>query len=663
MREKAISATWMSLCVIIAVLIGLPAVSLPVRALDTHDKLWTNKALYAMDRGRWQTTGKYARQIKDSLARKFLAWNVLSRTNRVARFELITDFLRQNPQWPRQQQLRKRAEETLGLHIPAQQVLAYFRKNRPVSATGNSRLAGALLDVGRLDEARRLVRKTWINGNFPKAEEVDFYKNFRHLLTSGDHIKRMDRLLWDGQYWPARRMLPRVPKDWRALAEARFSLRRQTGNVDRLISRVPDVLKNDPGLLYERLRWRRQKGKDDAIDILKSPPPELERPELWWRERAVIVRDSLAKGHITEAYRLVSDHRLAGGAAYADAEWMAGWIALRFLGDPETARRHFEKMYVAVRYPISRARGAYWIGRSLEAAKQGEKATQWYGKAAAYPTTYYGQLATARFRPDQSLIFADDPVVGRQQRQSFDSHELVRVVRMLGQLGQQDRIRPFIGRLYQLSTEPAWRKMTAALAKSEKRPDLAVWVAKRSSRDGREIMSAAYPALDPPVITSVSKSSRPEPPFVLALIRQESAFRIDAVSPARAKGLMQLMPATARTVAKRVNIQYSSSRLTRDPTYNMTLGQYYLSGVLDRFDRSYVLALSAYNAGPSRVNQWIRAFGDPRDKDVDAIDWVEMIPFEETRNYVQRVLENLQVYRTRMAETEVALRLEDDLHQ
>jgi soluble lytic murein transglycosylase len=632
-------------------------------ALDKQDKHWTTKALLAMDLGNWKATGKYARQVKEPLARKYLAWNVLSKTNNVAKFELITAFLNENPMWPHRYQLKKRAEETLGLKLSSEETLAWFEQNPPVSATGRSRLVGALLKSGKADEARDLARETWLSGNFPPAEERSFYKNFRKLLTRNDHIKRMDRLLWEGKYWPSRRMLPRVSKGWQALAQARYSLRRRTGNVDALIKRVPQELRNDSGLAFERLRWRRRKGKDSAIDILKSPPADLVRPELWWKERSTIVRRSLSDGHITDAYRIVSDHRLSEGAAYADAEWMSGWIALRFLNDFDAAQGHFKKMFDAVKYPISRARGAYWTGRALEAASKPDDAKKWYEKAAAYPTAYYGQLAHAKIKPGQSLVFVEDPVVSPGLHTAFDQHELVRVVHMLVEIGEKDRIRPFIRHLYDLSDDAAWHKLTATLARLSNRPDLAIWVAKRSGRDGREIMNASYPALEPPSIKVAGRRSQPEPSFVLALIRQESAFRVDAISPARAKGLMQLMPATARKVAKSLKMRYSSVKLTRNPDYNMTLGQSYLSEVLSRFDKSYVLALSAYNAGPARAKRWIKNFGDPRDKEVDAIDWVEMIPFDETRNYVQRVLENLQVYRTRMADTEVALRLESDLHQ
>ena len=647
----------------VVMIVGFAVLSQPAVALEQQDALWTRKALKTMDLGDWNATGRFARRVKDPLARRFLAWNVLSNTNNVATFELIDAFLRESPDWPHQRQLRKRAEETMKSRIPTADKIAWFAINKPVSATGKSRLAGALVKVGRTEEARALVQKVWISGNFPRAEEKAFYKKFRKYLTRQDHIKRLDRLLWDGKYGATRRMLRHVPKDWQALAQARYSLRRRTGNVDFLIKRVPQSLKDDPGLAYERLRWRRRKGKDDAVNILLSPPDNLVRPELWWKERATLARRLLLKGHVSDAYRIVSEHHLSNGAAFADAEWMSGWIALRFLADHTKALEHFSKMFAAVKYPISRARGAYWSGRALEAAGKDEDAKAWYSKASAYPTTYYGQLALAKIKPGQSLSFVDDPVPTPEQYKKFDQHELVRVVRMLGDIGEYDRIKPFILQLYKLSPDAGWRKLTATLARLNKRQDLAIWVAKRSSREGQELMNSGYPTVEPPNIETTGTVLPPEKPFVLAVIRQESAYRADARSPANAQGLMQLMPRTAKNVAKGLKVKFSRLKLTRDPDYNMMLGQNYLSEVLSTFGNSYVLALGAYNAGPNRVKQWIRKFGDPREKDVDAIDWVEMIPFEETRNYIQRVLENLQVYRTRTAETEVALRLESDLHK
>lgn len=643
------------------------AIALPLRA-DANtsaepDSFWLRNALKAMDLANWKTAANFARRVRDPLARKYLAWKTLTEPNRVTEFEVTDAFMAANPEWPYQNRLRRRAEEAMPEVLKPERVLAWFAGRDPVSAVGKGRLAAALLATGQTERATELIRDTWIEGNFPKSGERAFYKRYRKYLTADDHVRRLDRLLWDGRYWPVRRMMWKVKPDWRALAEARISLRRRTGNVDRLIQKVPAHLKNHPGLVYERLRWRTRKGKKTAYELLDPAPDNLVRPDLWWEERARLARRALAKGDISVAYRITSDHRLTSGADFADGEWMSGWIALRFLGDHQDALAHFEKMYAAVKYPISRARGAYWAGRAAEAGDDREKAANWYALASRYPTTYYGQLAISKVNPDDSLPLIDEDVEPAADiQQAFAESELVRVVELLGAIGEHDRIRPFILRLFSLNEDRGWRALTAALARRNNRPDLSVSVAKRSSRDGWEMIEAGYPTLEPPPLPKMANLRRPERPFVLAVIRQESAFRVDAKSRARALGLMQLMPRTAKKVAKQLKVKFYRTRLTRDPNYNMKLGQSYMAEMLAGFDNSYVLALAAYNAGPNRAKRWVKAFGDPRDPDVGTIDWVEMIPFEETRKYVQRVLENLQVYRSRLAETEVALRLDDDLH-
>lgn len=634
----------------------------PAKALSDSEKVWFKNAAKAIKAKQWKTTGRFAKRVKSPLARKYLAWAVLTQTNPISSFELIDQFLAQNPLWPLRRQMLKRAEQLIKSKAAPGDIVAWFGDRDPVGATGRGRLAGALLAMGQEERAVRIIRKTWIEDNFPRAEEKAFYKKYRKYMTRGDHIKRLDRLLWEGKSSSAKRMLPKVNKAWQALAMARIHLRARSGNVDRLISKVPKPLKNHAGLIFERLKWRRRKGKANAFEIIENLPDDLVRPDIWWPERSSLARSALRKGLISVAYNASRNHGLVEGGDYADAEWMAGWISLRFLGDPEAAFTHFEKLYKAVKYPVSLSRGAYWAGRAKEAKGENDAAKTWYKRASRYPTAYYGQLAFAKLRPGDSLPIGEGPNLDPADASAFEKHELVQVVRLLHEVGQHDLIRPFIHHLYDLNDDPAWRLRTARLARSSGRPDLAVWIAKRSSRDGAELPSASYPLLSPPSLPRKLKVKRPEEPFVLALIRQESQFRIDAKSPVGARGLMQLMPRTARNVSKSAKLRYSAPRLTKDPNYNMTLGQVYLSQLLKSYDNSYVLALASYNAGPSRARRWVKEFGDLRDKEVDAIDWIEMIPFDETRNYVQRVLENLQVYRTRLAETEIALALEADLH-
>ena len=625
------------------------------------EQVWFSKAIKAIKSEKWKSTGRFYERVKSPLARKYLVWSQLSKASSISSFESINSFLLQNPKWPLRQTLLRRAEELMRPDLTPNQIIAWFGSREPMSSVGRSRLASALLILGQKEKAIEIIRYTWTNNNFPRAEERSFYKKFRKYVTRQDHVLRLDRLVWEGKRSAARRMFSKVPKEWVMLAQARIHLRARSGNVDALIRKVPANLKNHPGLVYERLRWRRRKGKDNAFDILDNLPDDLARPDIWWPERAALARRALSKGLISTAYRGASNHGLSQGADFAQAEWLLGWISLRFLNELDTAFIHFERMYKSVNFPISRARGAYWAGRAKEATGDINAAKKWFAIAANHPTTYYGQLAYGIAYPGDSLLPFKNITLETKQNDNFEKHELVRVVRLLNEINEHDLIRPFIHHLFDLNSNPVWRLQTAHLARRNQREDLAVWIAKRSSQEGVELPSIGYPVLSPPSLPQKIMTIKPELPLVLALIRQESAFRVDAISPAGARGLMQLMPRTAKNVSRSVKLNYSRSRLTRDPNYNMTLGQTYLAELLKRQNNSYVLALVSYNAGPSRARRWIKDHGDLRNKEVDAIDWIEMIPFDETRNYVQRVMENLQVYRSRLAKKEIGLMLEKDL--
>jgi soluble lytic murein transglycosylase len=653
-----------------AIAIGLTVALGPVAAgadlLSADDARLLKTGLKAVDDNKRSPDRTFGGKIKNPLARKILTWATLIRPDLDDGFSEIASFIADNPDWPEQNRLQRRAEEAMSLKTPDEVVLKWFAERPPISADGKARLAEAWLATGNNEEGEDALREVWVNGDFAKRRELAFYRRHRRDLTVDDHRRRLDRLLWEGRYWPARRMLWKVPADYRALAVARLSLRRNEGNVDTLIAKVPAALKDDPGLIYERLRWRRQHRKyDTALELLRDSPGSLVYPERWWIERAFLGRRMLLSGDVTAAYQLIKDHGLKPnhGRAYAEAEWLAGWIALRFLNDARAGAGHFTEQYHAVKYPISLARGAYWIGRAMDAMTERSLAETWYTLAAVHPTTYYGQLATARLRPGASLLLPEEPSPTADERAAFDAHELVQAVRMLAEIDEHDRMRPFVLRLDELAKSPGWRVMSAGLARDSERPDLAVTVAKRAKRDGLKLPETAFPAEMPSPMKVKGGLPPLEMPLVLAVVRQESAFNVKARSHARAQGLMQLMPHTALKVAKRLEVPFDRRRLTTDGVYNLTLGQAYLAELLDEFNGSYVLALAAYNAGPHRARQWIKDNGDPRDKDVDTIDWIELIAFRETRNYIQRVLENLQVYRSRLAKEEVALRLERDLHQ
>ncbi len=650
--------------VLLLAVVALKSAIANERILTHADAVLTRSALEAASKRQWKTVRERENRVQNPIARKLITWRRLTGAGATPRFDEAERFLVENPGWPQHDRLMRRAEQALPASWTAEQIVSWFGVHEPLSALGAVRLGTAEQAMGETDKGLTRIRGAWIEGDFSRAQSRAFYKRFRKTLTPADHLARLDRLLWDGRHSAARRLLPLVNKSWQRLAQARIALRRRAGNVDALIRRVPKSLKLHPGLVFERLRWRRRKNLDTALELAKTLDKGLPRAEMWWKERAILARRALRKGHVTDAYNIAKNNGLApSGAAYAEAEWLSGWIALRFLKDDDSAFQHFERMHDAVKYPVSIARSAYWAGRAKEFGGETKRAVHWFGKAAAHPLTFYGQLAFARLWPGKSLKLPRTVDLSMTPMADFDNHEMVQVIRILGDLAAHDLVRHFVRSLTALSEDLQWWARTSQLARLSGRPDLSIRIANKANRNGKPLLrNEAFPVITLPKLPETASSEPPEVSLTLALIRQESAFRPTARSYAGAQGLMQIMPATAKVVSKRLKMRYSRLRLITNSGYNMTLGQSYLGDLLRKFRGSYVLALVGYNAGPHRARRWIKLHGDPRDPDVDAIDWVEIIPFDETRNYVQRVLENLQVYRLGFSKTEVALGLENDLH-
>ena len=627
---------------------GAPPAAKDALPLIAADAKRAAEAFQAAQAGHWGKAELIARDAKDPMLLKLIQWLGLVREGVPVPFYGVARFFEGNHHWPLQTQLRRRVEESIGADIPPDIVLDWFHRHPPGSAMGKVRYAEALMATGAVERGKSILREAWISGAFTKANENAIFKRHGKILTKEDHARRLDRLLWDGKAEEARRILWKVDPALRALGEARLTLRYRHGNVDRQIARVPPEMQQDQGLLYERARWRRAKGKyQEAREVFNHLPQDLARPDLWWQERGILARRGLREGHVSDAYRLVKAHGLspAQSAPYAEAEWLAGWIAHRFLNDHAAAFDHFKAMHEAVIYPVSKARGAYWAARAAEGMKNADQATAWYGRAAAHPTVFYGQLAASRLGAEARLKLPAEPEPTASEVDEFNAHELTRAVRVLAAFGYKDELRPFILQLGDIKETPSWRRMAAAMARGYKREDVAIAVAKRASRSGVELADSGYPTIHLPAPPATGKGlSAPDAALVLAVVRQESAFQTDAISPAGAQGLMQLMPKTAKEVAKSYSISHNPGRLS-ESDYNLRLGQAYLRDLLGEFQGSYVLTLAAYNAGPKRAREWMKANGDPRGTIEEMVDWIEMIPFEETRNYVQRVMENLQVYR------------------
>ena len=606
----------------------------------------------------WKAVRRHTARAQHPLPQKILTWLEMTKPGGGYGFSEIIDFATQNPDWPLPNTIRNRAEEAITKTTPSDTILTWFGNRPPRTTDGKIAFGRALIAAGRPDEGNIHLHDAWVYGRFNRRNEAHFMRQFRALFTKANHWERLDNLLWNGRHREARRMLRRVSTAHRALANARIRLRRRRGGVDGAISRVPTWLRRDPGFLYERMRWRRRKGRDqEALDILKSPPGNLIRPELWSKERLIIARRLLADGKFTDAYQAIRNHRLdhRHKSEFAEAEWLAGWIALRFLNQATDAKKRFEDLFNAVSYPVSKARAAYWAGRATKTLGDVAQANNWFQISAGHPTTYHGQLATQEL--GKQILPSPEPVTATgAERIQFEGHELAHAVHLLHQLGQRKHIRTFLLRLSKLGNSSGQRVMAGELASSIGRLDLAVWIARHAQLEGATLLNMGYPLFQMP-------DGNPERALSLAVARQESNFYPQAISRSGARGIMQLMPRTARLVARSNGIRYSRTRLTSDPVYNVNLGRRYLQKMLKKFSGSYILAVASYNAGPNAVSRWLRKNGDPRNGIDDPIDWIELIPFQETRSYVQRVFGNLQVFRNRLQPGRMAVTLDQDLRR
>jgi soluble lytic murein transglycosylase len=625
---------FLSVAVAIALVATGHAQTIPNADLGTM-----HAALAAVQVGDWSRAYALGATIRDPLPLKMLRWMNYSSPGAPGRFADIADFIEKNPNWPHQKALCKHAEEALSGETDM--VAGEWLKRHPaIGVAGQVRAAEILLNSGDIGGGTAALRAAWIDGAFNAMDEKGFLTKHSVAIHPEDDERRLDRLLWDERTEAVRRMLGRVPPDYRALAEARLALALQAPAAEMLVARVPPRLRTDPGLLYEKVRWSRERNMiDQAAAALQANPGDPVRPAAWWHERHIIARRLLAGGNADLAYRIAARHGSLDGRDYSDAEFLLGYIALRFRKDPPLAFERFSHVLTRADTPYAKARAGYWGGRSAEAEAKTDVARKWYAAGAEHMATFYGQLAAHQLGDDAPPNPVPEPVPTAAERADFDSSELVRATQIFFLLGDRAHAKAFLLHLADGAETPTLFAMLAALAEQNGRIDLAMAVAKRAIVAGTPLMIHGYPTI------ALPSGGNTEPALLFAIVRQESAFDPDAVSPAGAEGLMQLMPATASFIASNLQLSFSVPRLTMDSRYNVTLGRGYLEHLISDFGGSYALAIAAYNAGPSRVRQWLAEYGDPRGGKVNMVDWIETIPIDETRLYVQRVLENLQVYR------------------
>jgi soluble lytic murein transglycosylase len=599
--------------------------------------------------------------ISDPVARKLAEWIILRSDNNNATVERYRAFLSANPSWPSQTFLRRRLEAALwDDHREDAVVWSWFESESPLSAKGRIALARAMLARGDKTNAERLVREAWRNDPMSEDTESAALDQFGALLTPGDHKARMDLLLYGSEHEAAMRAAKRLGAGYVALAKARIASYKKASNTRALLEAVPHELHGDPGYIFSKIQLLRREEKfaEAAGLMLGAPkdPARLYNLDEWWTERRLLARKMIDTGENRTAYLIARDAALPTRDIYkTEQEFTAGWIALRFLTDPALATQHFAKIGIGSVNPTTLARAGYWQGRAAEAAGRSQEARAAYTAAAAQSTSYYGQLARAKLGMPQLEL--NEPPAAKAR--AVERLEIVRAVQLLFDLDERDIAVPIFADMGE-NGDPDAMVGLGELASRDGYARGMLLVGKAALNRGLPFDFYGYPVTGIPPYRAIGPEV--ERSVIFSIARQESAFNPGDVSPAQAYGLMQVTPDAGRYVCKRAGVSFDLARMKTDPVYNVALGAAELGGLLEDYRGSYIMTFAAYNAGRGSVKKWIDRYGDPRDPKVDAVDWVELIPFSETRNYVQRIMENLQVYRARFGGG-TRLQIEADLHR
>lgn len=637
------------------------------QTLSAADLSMLERAFDYADRKQWDAARQAAANISNAAARDIVLWRAFTTKDNGAAFGDLDRFLAGHREWPNQRALQARAEEAMPADsMQPDQVIAWFQGRDPVSGEGMIKLGDAYMRRSQEANGKAWIKKGWINGNF-SVERMSYIAS-RHgsLLTSDDHKARASRLVWGGEYGQANAMTNWIGANVSALVAARIKLRQSARDADAAYRRVPSNLTGDPGLLFDRARWLRKRDRDDearplliaASANLNEPPPVVEE---WWNERNYQTREALDAGNVQQAYQLAAGHdmRKDAGVPYAEAEFLAGWISLQYLKKPDPAYDHFLRLREGVTAPISVARAHYWAGRAADKAGRTAESQQQYKLAANFPMTYYGQIAASVVNPRGNLDLPFARSTASATKQAFMDASMMQAMQALADVGAEGLLRTFALAAAETYTDRDQFVLLTNFLRGLNQPALALRVAKRGLQKNVAVYDIAYPTMSVPAYRG--SGTPPETALVLGLTRQESEFDPEAMSSVGARGLMQLMPATAKLTARQHGLQYGDKSDLLTPSVNMQLGMAHVSDLLSDLGGSYILAIASYNAGQGRINQWVATYGDPRSTNADAIDWIERIPFSETRNYVQRVIENTQIYRNVLAGRDVPLVIASDL--
>jgi len=626
----------------------------PVYAINDNESHLQSAFLFAKDKN-WSEAIAHARLAHSPILVKYFTFEYLKDPESEADFASINDFLAKNPDWPDRNALEKRAEVALMASEASEDELnEWFSKHPP--QTYMVKLKRAKTN----EELNLMIRTAWINDNYDKKTESKILQKYHAILRASDQEKRIDRLLWEGKNDEAKRLLKYASPDYQHLFQARIYLNEDKTLAPIQVLRVPARLKGNAGLYYERLKWRlRNDDKDGVRELLLLTPNEIPYPEKWWTIRDRQIREALDEGNLVLAEKLLHNHgQKIGTPSYREAKWLTGWIALQYHNSPDKAFALFKELLEESETPAGKAKAAYWAGRAAEKIPK-TNAARWYGESAAFDTTFYGQLGDWELKKNdlqhRSHTIHSATNASEAEKANFKKRELVQLVYALANANQAELAGRFIYYLATNAKSDGEAVLAVGLGREIHHIEFGVRAAKKALQDEVVALENGWP------IVRITSTNGLEKALILGLVRQESEFYTEAVSSSNAIGLMQLLPSTAKEIARKEGMRFSTDKLY-DPDYNMNLGSNYLNRMITKFDGSYVLAVASYNAGPGRVQKWVNQYGKPGTNAHEVVDWIEKIPYSETRNYVQHVLENTQIYRYLLAgKTPSEVMIGDDL--
>ena len=632
----------------------------PSVSISEGDLASVKQAIEFGHRGNSNEATEIESRIEDPLARKLVEWAILRGDLNNAGFSRYRAFITANPGWPNVQQFRRKAEAMLWQERADLATVRSFIGNAPSSAKGAFALGRALLAEGDQAGAQAAIRGPWRSEPLSHELEQQLLQTFGGLITPADEKARMDRRLYANENEAGMRAAERLGGPEPAIAKARIAVNEKSSNAKALLDGLPASVQHDPGVMFSRIQWLRRGDKiAEAVEIMKAAPhdvAQVQDPDEWWVERRLLARKLLDIGDAKLAYQVARDAAPPVKENHqVEHEFTAGWIALRFLNDPALAAQHFARIGNGIANPIALARASYWRGRAAEAMNRSREAHGHYEQAARYSTAYYGQLARAK------LGMSDIAVAPPPERHVAAGHfEVARAVEILYAVNERDLVIPIVADIGEHGQDMGMLAAVSEVATHYDDARAVLLVGKAALGRGYPLDHYAFPTFGLPRYSAIGPEVEPE--VVYAIARQESAFNPRDRSSANAIGLMQVTPAAGREMSRKFNVGYDERRLIYDQVYNMQLGAAELGDVISGYRGSYILAFAGYNAGRGRVKEWVERYGDPRDPNVDPVDWVERIPFSETRNYVQRILENIQVYRVRFGGSPRLL-IEADIHR